>query len=35
MSELITLARPYAVAAYKYAKEAGKTQEWNDELVFI
>lgn len=35
MSELITLARPYAVAAYKYAKEAGKTQEWNDELVFL
>ncbi|MEW6037238.1 MAG: F0F1 ATP synthase subunit delta [Pseudomonadota bacterium] len=35
MSELTTLARPYAVAVFKAAKEAGKTQEWADMLEFL
>jgi F-type H+-transporting ATPase subunit delta len=35
MSELATLARPYAVAAYKRAKETGTTQQWSDTLGFL
>ncbi|UZR27592.1 F0F1 ATP synthase subunit delta [Methylococcus mesophilus] len=35
MSELTTLARPYAVAVFKSAKEAGKMQEWADMLEFL
>jgi len=35
MSELATLARPYAVAAYKWAKEAGKTEQWSVTLDFL
>ncbi|MDD2769668.1 MAG: F0F1 ATP synthase subunit delta [Methylococcus sp.] len=35
MSELTTLARPYAVAVFKAAKETGKTQEWADTLEFL
>ncbi|MGZ8217228.1 F0F1 ATP synthase subunit delta [Methylomagnum sp.] len=35
MSELTTLARPYAVAAYNRAKETGTTQQWADALAFL
>ena len=35
MTELATLARPYAVAAYKRARETGKTSEWSDALSFL
>ena len=32
MSELITLARPYARAAFSYAQEAGVTDTWERQL---
>ena len=32
MSELITLARPYAKAAYEYAKSVNTVTEWQREL---
>jgi len=32
MSELITLARPYAKAAYEYAKSVDKIAEWQQQL---
>lgn len=35
MSELITLARPYAVAAYRRAKETGTAEQWADALAFL
>jgi F-type H+-transporting ATPase subunit delta len=35
MSELATLARPYAVAAYKRAKETASTAHWSEALAFI
>ncbi|MCF7971664.1 MAG: F0F1 ATP synthase subunit delta [Methylococcaceae bacterium] len=35
MSELATLARPYAVAVFKRAKETGNSQEWSDTLAFL
>lgn len=35
MGELTTLARPYAVAAYKRAKESGTVGEWSDALAFL
>lgn len=35
MSELATLARPYAVAAFKQAKETGTTEIWSQALAFI
>jgi len=35
MSELATLARPYAEAAFKRAKETGNSQEWSDTLAFL
>jgi len=35
MTELATLARPYAEAAFKRAKETGKTGEWADALQFL
>jgi F-type H+-transporting ATPase subunit delta len=35
MSETATLARPYAVAAYKRAKETSTTDEWSNSLGFI
>lgn len=35
MSELATLARPYAVAAFKRAKETGTTEIWSQGLAFI
>ncbi|GAW85881.1 F-type H+-transporting ATPase subunit delta [Bathymodiolus platifrons methanotrophic gill symbiont] len=35
MSELATLARPYAEAVFKRAKESGSSQEWSDTLAFL
>jgi F-type H+-transporting ATPase subunit delta len=35
MSELATLARPYASAAYKRAKETGTTEQWSQKLSFL
>jgi F-type H+-transporting ATPase subunit delta len=35
MSELATLARPYATAAYKRAKETGSTAKWSESLAFL
>lgn len=35
MSELTTLARPYAVAVYQRAKETGTADRWADELAFL
>lgn len=35
MEESTTLARPYAVAAFRYAKESGKTGEWANTLNFL
>jgi F-type H+-transporting ATPase subunit delta len=35
MGELTTLARPYAVAVYKRAKETKTADKWSDELAFL
>jgi F-type H+-transporting ATPase subunit delta len=35
MSELATLARPYAVAAFKRAKETSSAAKWSDYLSFM
>ena len=35
MSELTTLARPYAEAAFKRAKETGSAEKWSDQLSFL
>ncbi|HYE37743.1 F0F1 ATP synthase subunit delta [Methylocaldum sp.] len=35
MVEFTTLARPYAVAVYKRAKETGTADKWSDELAFV
>jgi F-type H+-transporting ATPase subunit delta len=35
MSELATLARPYAVAVFKRAKETDSTQKWSENLAFM
>ncbi|MGZ8189135.1 MAG: F0F1 ATP synthase subunit delta [Methylosarcina sp.] len=35
MSELATLARPYASAVFKRAKETGATSKWAESLAFI
>lgn len=35
MSEIATLARPYAVAAYKRAKETASTAQWSETLAFL
>lgn len=34
MSQALTLARPYARAAYAIARDAGATQRWSDALGF-
>lgn len=34
MSELITVARPYAQAAFDLARETGALQSWSDSLAF-
>ena len=34
MSELTTIARPYAKAAFDYAVEAGAVDNWHEMLVF-
>lgn len=35
MSELATLARPYATAVFKRSKETGTTEQWSKSLAFI
>ncbi|PKM12805.1 MAG: F0F1 ATP synthase subunit delta [Gammaproteobacteria bacterium HGW-Gammaproteobacteria-3] len=35
MSELATLARPYAEAVFKRAKETGSSAKWSEALAFI
>ncbi len=35
MSELATLARPYAAAVFKRSFETGTTQKWSESLAFI
>ncbi|NJD07094.1 MAG: F0F1 ATP synthase subunit delta [Methylococcaceae bacterium] len=35
MSELATLARPYAVAAYKRAKQTASLERWSETLAFL
>ncbi|MGZ8152328.1 MAG: F0F1 ATP synthase subunit delta [Methylovulum sp.] len=35
MSELATLARPYAAAVFKRAKETGSTAGWSQSLAFM
>lgn len=35
MSELVTSARPYAMAAFKRAKETGAMQNWSQGLAFM
>ncbi len=35
MSELATLARPYAEAVFKRAKESGNSAEWSEKLAFL
>jgi F-type H+-transporting ATPase subunit delta len=35
MSELATLARPYATAVFKRAKETDKTSRWSEALAFL
>jgi F-type H+-transporting ATPase subunit delta len=35
MSELATLARPYAAAVFKRAKETDSTKKWSKSLAFI
>ncbi len=35
MSELATLARPYAAAAFKRAKETSSTTQWSESLAFM
>ncbi len=35
MSELSTLARPYAAAVFKRASESGSTEQWSQMLKFI
>ena len=35
MSELATLARPYATAAFKRSKETGTTSQWSETLAFL
>lgn len=35
MSELVTMARPYAAAVFKRAKETGSAGQWSDALAFM
>jgi F-type H+-transporting ATPase subunit delta len=35
MSEFATLARPYAAAVFKIAKESGTSSEWSEKLAFL
>lgn len=35
MSELATLARPYAAAVFKRAKETGAIDQWSETLGFL
>lgn len=35
MAELITLARPYALAAFERAQETGTVAQWSEDLAFF
>lgn len=35
MSELATMARPYAAAVFKRAKETGSAEQWSETLAFM
>lgn len=35
MAELLTLARPYAKAAFAYASEQGATDAWSNALTLL
>ena len=35
MNEIATLARPYAVAAFKRAKETNSSKQWSKNLSFL
>lgn len=35
MSEMATLARPYAEAVFKHAKQTGTARQWSDNLKFL
>jgi F-type H+-transporting ATPase subunit delta len=35
MAELVTIARPYAAAAFSYAKAKGQLAHWSDMLAFL
>ncbi|MCI0668403.1 MAG: F0F1 ATP synthase subunit delta [Methylococcaceae bacterium] len=35
MSELATLARPYAEAVFKHAKQTGTAEQWSNNLKFL
>lgn len=35
MGELTTLARPYAIAVYKRAKDTGTMEQWAESLAFL
>jgi F-type H+-transporting ATPase subunit delta len=35
MTELATMARPYALAVFKRAKETGAVESWSDVLAFL
>jgi F-type H+-transporting ATPase subunit delta len=35
MAELVTIARPYAAAAFAHAKEQGQLAQWSDMLTFV
>lgn len=35
MAELSTIARPYAKAAFEYARDKGQLSQWNEELAAV
>ena len=35
MAELVTIARPYAAAAFGYAAQSGQLAQWSDMLAFL
>jgi F-type H+-transporting ATPase subunit delta len=35
MAELVTIARPYAAAAFSYAKSKGELAQWSETLAFL
>ena len=35
MAELSTIARPYAKAAFEYARDKGQLAQWDEELAAV